>query len=69
MPTKTALYEQYKKEVPSMAGFTDAVANARARTGKLGAKWPDTAKVIYTGDAARAHRPGGSGRRDGQGRR
>jgi multiple sugar transport system substrate-binding protein len=49
VPTKIALYEQYKKEVPSMAGFTDAVATARARTGKLGAKWPDTAKVIYTG--------------------
>jgi multiple sugar transport system substrate-binding protein len=25
------------------------VATARARTGKLGPKWPDTAKVIYTG--------------------
>jgi multiple sugar transport system substrate-binding protein len=49
VPTKPALYEQYKTEVPSMAGFTDAVANARARTGKLGPKWPDTAKVIYTG--------------------
>jgi multiple sugar transport system substrate-binding protein len=49
VPTKLALAEQYKKEVPSMAGFTDAVANARARTGKLGPKWPDTAKVIYTG--------------------
>ena len=49
VPTKLALSEQYKTEVPSMAGFTDAVANARARTGKLGAKWPDTAKVIYTG--------------------
>jgi multiple sugar transport system substrate-binding protein len=49
VPTKVALYEQYKTEVPSMAGFTDAVATARARTGKLGAKWPDTAKVIYTG--------------------
>ena len=49
VPTKLALAEQYKTEVPSMAGFTDAVANARARTGKLGAKWPDTAKVIYTG--------------------
>jgi multiple sugar transport system substrate-binding protein len=49
VPTKLALAEQYKKEVPSMAGFTDAVASARARTGKLGAKWPDTAKVIYTG--------------------
>jgi len=49
VPTKIALYEQFKSEVPSMAGFTDAVATARARTGKLGAKWPDTAKVIYTG--------------------
>jgi multiple sugar transport system substrate-binding protein len=49
VPTKPALYEQYKTEVPSMAAFTDAVANARARTGKLGPKWPDTAKVIYTG--------------------
>jgi len=49
VPTKLALAEQYKKEVPSMAGFTDAVANARARTGKLGPKWPETAKVIYTG--------------------
>ena len=49
VPTKLALAEQYKTEVPDMAGFTDAVANARARTGKLGAKWPETAKVIYTG--------------------
>jgi multiple sugar transport system substrate-binding protein len=49
VPTKLALAAQYKTEVPSMAGFTDAVANARARTGKLGAKWPDTAKVIYSG--------------------
>ena len=24
-------------------------SQARARTGKLGAKWPDTAKIIYTG--------------------
>jgi multiple sugar transport system substrate-binding protein len=49
VPTKLALAAEFKKEVPSMAGFTDAVASARARTGKLGAKWPDTAKVIYTG--------------------
>jgi multiple sugar transport system substrate-binding protein len=49
VPTKLALATEFKKEVPSMAGFTDAVAHARARTGKLGSKWPDTAKVIYTG--------------------
>ena len=49
VPTKLALAEQFKTEVPKMAGFTDAVGQARARTGKLGAKWPDTAKIIYTG--------------------
>jgi multiple sugar transport system substrate-binding protein len=49
VPTRLALADQYKTEVPEMAGFVDAVATARARTGKLGAKWPDTAKTIYTG--------------------
>ncbi|WP_433383122.1 sugar ABC transporter substrate-binding protein [Actinoplanes sp. CA-142083] len=49
VPTKLALAGQFKTEVPKMAGFVDAVATARARTGKLGEKWPDTAKVIYTG--------------------
>ena len=49
VPTKLALADQFKKEVPSMADFADAVATARARTGKLGPKWPDTAKTIYTG--------------------
>lgn len=49
VPTKLALATKFKTEVPSMAGFTDAVAHARARTGKLGSKWPDTAKTIYTG--------------------
>ena len=49
VPTKLALASQFKQEVPAMAGFTDAVGQARARTGKLGSKWPDTAKIIYTG--------------------
>jgi len=49
VPTKLALADQFKKEDPVMAGFVAPVASARARTGKLGAKWPDTAKVIYTG--------------------
>jgi multiple sugar transport system substrate-binding protein len=49
VPTKLALADKFKTEVPAMAGFVDAVAKARARTGKLGEKWPDTAKVIYTG--------------------
>jgi multiple sugar transport system substrate-binding protein len=49
VPTKLALADQFKSQDPIMAGFVEPVANARARTGKLGAKWPDTAKVIYTG--------------------
>ena len=49
VPTKLALANQFKTEVPSMAGFVDVVGTARARTGKLGAKWPETAKTIYTG--------------------
>ena len=49
VPTKLALADQFKSEDPTMAGFVEPVANARARTGKLGPKWPDTAKVIYTG--------------------
>lgn len=49
VPTKLALAAQFKKEDPEMAGFVDPVAHARARTGKLGPKWPDTAKIIYTG--------------------
>lgn len=49
VPTKLALADQFKTEVPAMAGFTDAVGQARARTGKLGSKWPDQAKIIYTG--------------------
>ncbi|HSU35224.1 MAG TPA: ABC transporter substrate-binding protein [Propionibacteriaceae bacterium] len=49
VPTKLALAEQFKTDVPSIAGFVDSVGTARARTGKLGPKWPETAKTIYTG--------------------
>ncbi|GAA0910309.1 sugar ABC transporter substrate-binding protein [Virgisporangium aurantiacum] len=49
VPTRLALGARFKTEVPAMAGFADAVAQARARTGKLGEKWPDTAKVIFSG--------------------
>jgi multiple sugar transport system substrate-binding protein len=49
VPTRLALGGRFKTEVPAMAGFADAVAQARARTGKLGEKWPDTAKVIFSG--------------------
>ncbi|MFI5690400.1 extracellular solute-binding protein [Kribbella sp. NPDC051586] len=47
IPTKTSLLDEYVKEVPSMKAFTEQVKTARARTGKLGDKWPDAAKVIY----------------------
>jgi multiple sugar transport system substrate-binding protein len=49
VPTKLALADKFRTDVPSMSGFVDAVAHARARTGKLGEKWPATAKVIYSG--------------------
>ena len=49
VPTKLALAEQFKTDVPEISGFVDSVGTARARTGKLGAKWPETAKTIYTG--------------------
>ena len=48
VPTRTALAAQYATEVPEMKAFTEQVATARARTGKLGDKWPDAAKTIYT---------------------
>ena len=69
VPTKLALAEQYKTEVPSIAGFVDVVGTARARTGKLGAKWPETAKTIYTGMQLVLTGQADSGRSDGQGRR
>ncbi|GAA1584244.1 MULTISPECIES: ABC transporter substrate-binding protein [Kribbella] len=47
IPTKTSLLDEYVKEVPSMKAFTEQVKTARSRTGKLGDKWPDAAKVIY----------------------
>ena len=52
-----------------MSGFVEAVAQARARTGKLGEKWPDTAKVIYSGMQLVLTGQAAPGRRDGQGRR
>jgi multiple sugar transport system substrate-binding protein len=48
VPTKTALREQFVAQQPRMAAFTEVVQNARARTGKLGDKWPEAATRIYT---------------------
>lgn len=49
VPTNLELAQKYAEEVPEMAAFVQQVSTARARTGKLGDKWPDAAKVIYTG--------------------
>lgn len=49
VPTKLSLADKFKAENPNLAGFVEPVSTARARTGKLGDKWPDQAKIIYTG--------------------
>ncbi|GAA3706616.1 sugar ABC transporter substrate-binding protein [Microlunatus aurantiacus] len=49
IPTNLELAKKYAAEVPEMAAFATQVATARSRTGKLGEKWPDTAKIIYSG--------------------
>jgi multiple sugar transport system substrate-binding protein len=48
IPTKTALRERFVASLPKMAAFTEQVQTARARTAKLGAKWPEAATRIYT---------------------
>lgn len=49
VPTNLELAKKYADEVPEMAAFAKQVSTARSRTGQLGDKWPDTAKIIYTG--------------------
>ena len=48
VPTKTALQEQFVQDQPTMKAFSGLVEDARARTGELGAEWPDAATKIYT---------------------
>jgi multiple sugar transport system substrate-binding protein len=49
VPTKTALQAKFVADQPSMKAFSELVANARSRTGELGADWPKAATKIYTG--------------------
>jgi multiple sugar transport system substrate-binding protein len=49
VPTKTALQAKFVADQPSMTAFSALVANARSRTGELGADWPKAATKIYTG--------------------
>lgn len=48
IPTKTALLAQYGSTNPNMQGFIEQIPTARARTGQLGADWPEAATKIYT---------------------
>ncbi len=49
VPTKTALQAKFVADQPSIKAFSELVANARSRTGELGADWPEAATKIYTG--------------------
>jgi multiple sugar transport system substrate-binding protein len=48
VPTKPELAKEYVEKMPDMASFTEQIANARSRTGNLGAEWPKAATTIYT---------------------
>jgi multiple sugar transport system substrate-binding protein len=49
VPTKASLQSQFVTDQPTMKTFSELVADARARTGELGADWPKAATKIYTG--------------------
>lgn len=48
VPTKPELAKAYVEKMPDMESFTEQIANARSRTGNLGAEWPKAATEIYT---------------------
>ncbi|UKY54800.1 sugar ABC transporter substrate-binding protein [Streptomyces inhibens] len=48
VPSRSAVASQHAEQVPSMAAFVKSVEAARARTNKLGVKWPKAATGIYT---------------------
>lgn len=48
VPSRSAVASRYAREVPSMAPFVRSVARARARTGRLGVRWPRAATAIHT---------------------
>ena len=47
VPTKIALLEEFVELNPRMAGFTEVVQTARARTGLIGTEWPAAGARIY----------------------
>ncbi len=48
IPTRTSIQTEFASSNPTMATFSKLVQDARARTGKLGSKWPEAATKIYT---------------------
>ncbi|WP_246865311.1 extracellular solute-binding protein [Clavibacter michiganensis] len=44
IPSKTAVATEFGQQVPEEQVFVDLVADARARTGELGADWPKAAR-------------------------
>ncbi|WP_225823536.1 ABC transporter substrate-binding protein [Streptomyces naphthomycinicus] len=48
VPSRSTTAARYAQEVPSMAAFVQSVERSRARTGRLGVKWPKAATGIYT---------------------
>lgn len=47
VPTRLSLMDKFVEENPDMEAYTIVVQNARARTGLLGAEWPEAATQIY----------------------
>lgn len=48
VPSRSAVASRYAQQVPSVAAFGESVERARARTVRLGDKWPQAATGIYT---------------------
>ncbi|MEV5387862.1 ABC transporter substrate-binding protein [Streptomyces sp. NPDC052721] len=48
VPSRSSVAARYAEQVPSMAAFVKSVEGARARTGRLGVRWPQAATGIYT---------------------
>lgn len=48
VPARPRVADRYAGQVPGMAAFVRSARSARARTGRLGVRWPRAATGIYT---------------------
>jgi len=48
VPTRASALEEFIEQQPTMAAFAEQVQGSRARTAKLGPKWPEVEKQLYT---------------------